>query len=500
MYAFLLHPERDKSLLRRHPWVFSKAIAHKIDLTNNLIQQETISEDILTKLTQANTQSNSHKISAGELCQIRDCHGKFLAWGHFSPYSQISLRVISFELNAKIDYYFFKQCLKTAIDKRKSLKAKGNDGVRLVDAEGDYMPGLIVDQYNNVLSFAITSWGMEANYKHLVRALHELMPDCYIYERSDGKNRTKEKLPLRRGAVDYTTPLTTVNLCNDTGEAKKSSPQITAILQIQANAATTTAPSITNTTPQATTKDAAQSTITSNLAYIDVNQAIQQIIYVKENNLVSIPIDVREGHKTGGYLDQRHSRLHCYQLCCDFKTEHGKGPTVLNCFSYTGGFGLLALKGGAAKVFNIDVSAHALEAAKQGVVWNHLDPGRCKFIKQDVFVYLREEVQKGTKFDIVILDPPKFAESKSTLVTACRGYQDINRLGMQLVNTNGHLLTFSCSGLMTIELMQKILADAALDAHVNAQIVATLRQDQDHMVSLPCPESFYLKGFDLLIS
>ena len=220
---------------------------------------------------------------------------------------------------------------------------------------------------------------------------------------------------------------------------------------------------------------------------------------MKENDLVSIPIDVKEGHKTGGYLDQRQSRLHTYKLCKEFKELHGTGPTVLNCFSYTGGFGLLALNGGAAKVFNVDVSAHALEAAKQGVVQNHLDPGRCKFIKKDVFAYLREEVQKGTKFDLVILDPPKFAESKSTLVTACRGYQDINRLGLQLVKQGGHLLTFSCSGLMSEELLQKIIADAALDAKVDAQIVATLRQDRDHVVALPCPESFYLKGFDLLV-
>lgn len=542
MYAFFLHPERDKSLLRRHPWVFSKAIAQKLALPDSLIEQEDIPADIREQLTQAaqaaqanssstqHQQHHQHQLSAGELCQVRDCHGKFLAWCHFSPYSQISLRVISFDLSAKIDYAFFKQCLKTAIDKRKGLKAKGNDGIRLVAAEGDYMPSLIVDQYNQVLSFAITSWGMEANYEHLVRALHELMPDCYIYERSDGKTRAKEKLPLRRGAVDYTKPLTTVNLCDDNGTPKKSCPQVTAIPQIQtgttatactitgtdtadntitaasANTVTTagtnTAAAADTTASAATAQNATSSTSVtlSDLPYIDVAQAIPQTLYVKENDLVSIPIDVRDGHKTGGYLDQRQSRLHCYQLCRDFKAEHSKGPTVLNCFSYTGGFGLLALKGGAAQVFNIDVSAHALDAAKQGVVWNHLDPGRCKFIKKDVFAYLREEVQKGTKFDIVILDPPKFAESKSTLVTACRGYQDINRLGMQLVSAGGHLLTFSCSGLMTIELMQKILADAALDAHVNAQIVATLRQDQDHMVALPCPESFYLKGFDLLIS
>ena len=472
MFTFILHPERNKSLLRRHPWVFSKAIAHVLNLSNEQAHQEQLPEAMLND---AQYQAKRQDVAAGELCQVRDSSGKFMAWCHFSPYSQIMLRVISFALNDKIDYEFFRQSLQQAIDKRQVLQAQGNDGVRLVAAEGDYLPGLIVDRYNNVISIAITSWGMEANYQHLIKALHELLPECYLYERSDGKTRPKEKLPLRRGAIDYTQADPSFNLCDNEGKPLKGSQQVTSVPMPQSAAAT----------------DSQQR--------ISVDEAIAPTLYVKENDLVSIPIDVKEGHKTGGYLDQRQSRLHTYKLCKEFKELHGTGPTVLNCFSYTGGFGLLALKGGATKVFNVDVSAHALEAAKQGVVQNHLDPGRCKFIKKDVFAYLREEVQKGTKFDLVILDPPKFAESKSTLVTACRGYQDINRLGLQLVKQGGHLLTFSCSGLMSEELLQKIIADAALDAKVDAQIVATLRQDRDHVVALPCPESFYLKGFDLLV-
>ncbi len=169
---------------------------------------------------------------------------------------------------------------------------------------------------------------------------------------------------------------------------------------------------------------------------------------------------------------------------------------MLNCFCYTGGFGLWALKGGALKVENVDVSQQALDEAKAGVVFNHLDPGRCRFIKKDVFEFLRTQVEKGEQYDLVILDPPKFAESAKNLSRACRGYQDINRLGFKLVKKGGHLLTFSCSGLVGPELFQKITADAALDAGVNAVIRGTLRQDSDHSVSLPCPESFYLKGLD----
>lgn len=473
MFAFILYPERDKSLLRRHPWVFSKAVASIVDLDKPSTDQETVE----LKLCKPAPKKD---IAAGALCQIRDHQGKFLCYAHYSPHSQIMLRAISFKLGERIDYDFFKQRLAAASAKRIPLQQAGNDGVRLVAAEGDYLPGLIVDRYDKVISLAITSWGMEANYEHLIVALHELYPECYLYERSDGKARSKEHLPQRVGLIDFMQPSAQDNLQDEQGKALPNSRQVKSVPRLRA--------------PQIAADAAVDG------EQISLTEAIPDTIYVKESNLVSIPIDVMQGHKTGGYLDQRQSRLHTYHLCCEFKELHGSGPRVLNCFAYTGGFGLFALKGGASSVYNVDVSGHALGAAKAGVAFNHLDPGRCKFIKKDVFAFLREEVKKGTKFDVVILDPPKFAESKSTLATACRGYQDINRLGLQLVASGGHLLTFSCSGLMTEELFQKIVADAALDAQVEAQIVGTLRQDRDHPVALPCPESFYLKGLDILVN
>lgn len=214
-------------------------------------------------------------------------------------------------------------------------------------------------------------------------------------------------------------------------------------------------------------------------------------IYVREEGQVYIPVDIKNGHKTGAYLDQRLSRIKAGSL--------SKGASVLNCFSYTGGFGLWALKGGAKRIENVDVSEHALNAAKTGVAFNHLDPGRCKFLKKDVFAYLREQVENGAKYDLVILDPPKFAESAANLKKACRGYQDINRLGLKLVAKGGHLLTFSCSGLVDPALFQKIVADAAIDAGVDGRVLGSLRQDEDHVVSLPCPETFYLKGLDIAV-
>ena len=472
MISFVLHSGREKSLLRHHPWIFSKAV-----------------DKVLTDARADAPVKDKKEIKSGTLCQVLSSELKFLCYAHFSPYSQIMLRAISFRQEDRIDYDFIKGRIASAMARRGALKIRGDHGIRLVSAEGDYMPGLIVDRFNNVISVAISSSGMESCYNHIFRALHELNPDCYLYERSDAKSRSKENLPLRAGLVDPEDLSPAYNLKDKAGNGLKDSKQITSVKRIvtDADSASLSAADSSNTLSER----------------ISLDEAIPDTLFVLERGLVEIPIDVKHGHKTGGYLDQRQSRYHTYELCKTFKalSEDGKtGPTVLNCFSYTGGFSLHALKGGAKAVFNVDVSDNALNAARQGVVHNHLDPGRCKFINKDVFEYLRQEVKKGTKFDIVILDPPKFAENKSNLVSACRGYQDINRLGMQLVRSGGRLLTFSCSGLMTEDLFQKIIADAALEANVEAQLVTTLRQDIDHVVSLPCPETFYLKGFEILIN
>ena len=476
MISFVLHAGREKSLLRHHPWIFSKAV-----------------DKVLTDARADAPVIDKKEIKSGTLCQVLSSELKFLCYAHFSPYSQIMLRAISFRQEDRIDYDFIKGRIASAMARRGALKIRGDHGIRLVSAEGDYMPGLIVDRFNNVISVAISSSGMESCYNHIFRALHELNPDCYLYERSDAKSRSKENLPLRAGLVDPEDLSPAYNLKDKAGNGLKDSKQITSVKRIVTDA---------DKASQSAT-DGAASTSENLGERISLDEAIPDTLFVLERGLVEIPIDVKHGHKTGGYLDQRQSRYHTYELCKTFKalSKDGKtGPTVLNCFSYTGGFSLHALKGGAKAVFNVDVSDNALNAARQGVVHNHLDPGRCKFINKDVFEYLRQEVKKGTKFDIVILDPPKFAENKSNLVSACRGYQDINRLGMQLVRSGGRLLTFSCSGLMTEDLFQKIIADAALEANVEAQLVTTLRQDIDHVVSLPCPETFYLKGFEILIN
>ena len=390
----ILNEGREKSLLRHHPWIFSKAI-----------------------------QKADESLQMGQTVEVVNQAGEFLCYGLYSPNSQIRVRALSFDENVKITDALIASRVKDAISLRKNVFARGNDGVRLISSEGDLLPGLIADKYNEFIVISISSCGME-RYKNIIcQTLKEIFPECSIYERSDTKSRAKEGLPVRKGVVIGSEP-------DDT-------------------------------------------------------------IYVREEGQVYIPVDIKNGHKTGAYLDQRLSRIKASSL--------SKGASVLNCFSYTGGFGLWALKGGAKRIENVDVSEHALNAAKTGVAFNHLDPGRCKFLKKDVFAYLREQVEKGAKYDFVILDPPKFAESAANLKKACRGYQDINRLGLKLVAKGGHLLTFSCSGLVDPALFQKIVADAAIDAGVDGRVLGTLRQDEDHVVSLPCPETFYLKGLDIAV-
>lgn len=206
-----------------------------------------------------------------------------------------------------------------------------------------------------------------------------------------------------------------------------------------------------------------------------------------EENGIKAYVDVVKGHKTGFYLDQRDNR----QILENYSND----KTVLNCFSYTGTFGLYALRGGASELTQVDMSADALETAAKNVTLNGFDESKVTFLKQDVFKLLREYKDADKTFDVIVLDPPKFAESKAQLNGACRGYKDINRLAMSLINPGGHLFTFSCSGLMDTSLFQKVVADAALDANRDVVFKEKLSQAHDHVIASTYPEGFYLKGF-----
>jgi len=383
-----LKASREKSLLRKHPWIFSRAI-NKIKGNPQL----------------------------GDTVDIFDNKDNWLARGAYSPESQICVRVWTFQEAEEIDEAFFLKSISSAQARRDWFIEKGGlTGYRLIAGESDGLPGITIDKYDNFLVCQLLSAGADFQRYTLVAALKKLYPNCHVYERSDVDVRKKEGLQPTTGWL---------------------------------------------TEPQNSTE------------------------CIIEEYGVKIKVNIVTGHKTGFYLDQRESRIAA--------GKYAKGKSVLNCFSYTGTFALHCALNGSKDVTNVDVSQTALDIAKENVALNHLGDN-VKFVKADVFKLLREYRDEARTFDMIILDPPKFVESKAQLTGACRGYKDINMLAMQLLKPGGILLTFSCSGLMESGLFQKVVADAALDAKRKAYIVDRLHQAPDHPVSSNYPEGYYLKG------
>ena len=384
-----LNPGREKSLLRRHVWIFSGAVA-----------------------------DYPGEAAPGETVEVFDAKNNFLARAAYSPDSQLIARVWTFDRDEQIDEAFFARRIKASVEYRHFLKLDDpKGGCRLINSEADGLPGLVVDRYAGVLVIQITSAGIEFHRDTIVKLLAEITGAASIYERSDVSVRAKEGLAERSGLLYGAQPPNPV---------------------------------------------------------------------IIEENGARFAVDVRHGQKSGFYFDQRCARAAV--------AAYADGRTVLNAFSYTGAFAVSALLAGAGHVINIDSSAPALKQAAHNLEMNRIKPERYENRTADVFTELRKLVEEGRRFDLVILDPPKFIESQKALVRGCRAYQDIARLGYRLLNPGGLLFNFSCSGLMTPELFQKITADAALDAGVRARLVRHLEQAPDHPVSLAVPEGFYLKG------
>jgi 23S rRNA (cytosine1962-C5)-methyltransferase len=209
------------------------------------------------------------------------------------------------------------------------------------------------------------------------------------------------------------------------------------------------------------------------------------VVHIQEDG-IAYEVDVVHGQKTGFYLDQRDSRALAGSLAA--------GREVLNGFCYTGGFSLAALKAGATRVTSLDTSEEALAAARRHVWINALDASRAEWLAADVFSQLRKFRDQNRKFGLIVLDPPKFAPTEKHVPNAARAYKDINLWAMKLLAPGGHLLTFSCSGAVSPELFQKIVAGAAADARVDMQIRRHLGAALDHPVSIHFPEGEYLKG------
>ena len=384
---------REKSVLRRHPWIFSGAV----------------------------DDSRSDKASPGETVAVEASDGTRLGWGSFSPASQIRVRMMSFDAKHAPDESFVAGRVAASVARRADLLSSGRtNAARVVNAESDGLPGVVADFYAGHVVCQFTSAGAEFHKNEVVRALMERCPGCKsVSERADVDIRRKEGLPCREGLAVL---------------AGEEPPELIEIVE----------------------------------------------------GKVRLFVDVRKGHKTGFYLDQREAR--------EAVGSFAKGRTVLNCFCFTGGFGLHAMAGGAKHVTQVDVSADALAVARRNAELNFGESCAMDFVEADVFKYLRSCRDAGRKFDMIVLDPPKFAETKSQVMKAARGYKDINLLAMKLLAPGGILATFSCSGAITPDLFDKILAEAAEDAKRDFQIAARTRQAEDHPVALSFPEGLYLKG------
>jgi 23S rRNA (cytosine1962-C5)-methyltransferase len=386
--AVVLKKGRDKSLRRRHPWIFSGAI-----------------EKVLGK--------PDH----GDTVAVQSADGKSLAKAAYSPKSQIRARVWTFD-GEEVDAAFFRARLTEAIALRAALPAsRHTNALRLVHGESDGLPGLIVDRYADVLVTQFLSAGVERWREPILDLLAELTACEAVFERSDAEVRALEGLQPRVG-------------------------------------------------------------------FFRGNRNASRCPIVEYG--LNFRVDVEQGQKTGFFLDQRENRQRVRELAA--------GREVLDGFSYTGGFSIAALAGGAARVTAIESSAAALEVARENLAANPLDAGKVDFVEADVFAELRKLRDRGARFQMVVLDPPKFAPTAAQARNAARAYKDINLLALKLLAPGGLLATFSCSGGVSAELFQSIVAGAALDAGARARIIERFGAAADHPVALEFPEGEYLKG------
>jgi 23S rRNA (cytosine1962-C5)-methyltransferase len=391
MKSIRLREGRERSLQRRHPWVFAGSIA-------------------------------TGKADLGETVRVEAHDGRFLAWGAYSPSSSIRVRAWSFIEAERIDAAFFARRVQRAVALRTRLPID-SDGVRLLHGEADGLPGLVVDRYADTLSAQFLFAGSERWKDTLADSLLAATGLSRLYERSDAGARALEGLPGHSGWLRG-----------------------------------------------------------SGASLVTIREHAWQL-----------EVDVARGHKTGFYLDQRDNRLHFAQA-----VRHFGCAEVLNCYSYTGGFSLAAMAGGATQVTSVDSSAPALMLAQRHVQLNGFDADRHQVMDADVNAFLRMCLEQGRRFDAIVLDPPKFAPTVAQAERAARAYKDINRLALKLLRPGGLLFTFSCSGGIGPDLFHKIVAGAGIDAGVDALILRRMEAACDHPTTLEFPESDYLTGLALL--
>lgn len=378
---------REVPVLRGHPWIFSGAI---------------------------------EKIEGGAdvagVADVFDCEAHWIARGLWSPKSQIRVRTLTRQ-REEIDGDFFSRRINQAFSIRESVLSRMTNAYRIVNGEGDFLPGLIVDRYNEFLVCQFLTAGMDCFKPLVVDSLARLLAAKGIFEKSEGRVRDEEGIQPSVGVLAGEPP--------------------------------------------------------------------PERIAIKENGFKFV-IDVRRGQKTGFFLDQRDNRAVLSTLARDKK--------ILNCFSYSGAFSVYALGGGAREVVSLDSSGPALELAERNLALNGF--GGSNLLKADAFSYLKE---CNTAFDIIVLDPPSLARKRGDLDGATGGYKFLNLHALRHLRSGGFLLTFSCSQHLSLDLFQKVIFGAAVDAGRRVTILKRLGQPIDHPVSLHHPEGEYLKGLVLRV-
>lgn len=400
MIDLILKKGKERSLLRRHPWVYDTAV-----------------------------QKLSGKPANGETVCVRNADKRFLAWAAYSEASTLRARCWSFDENEMINRDWIAAKIEKALAARAHLFER-TSAVRVIFGEADQLPGLVVDRYGDWFVTQFQAAGVEAWREDIADILMQQPGIKGIFDRSDAATRHREGL-------------------------------------------------------------------TERVETLRGQEPPQEIEVIEDG--VRYGVDVRKGHKTGFYIDQRESRLLAQRLAAEFKRRHGRGMRALNCFCYTGGFSLALLAGGAAEVVSVDSSEEALAMAARNAARNGFNGERAQWVQADVFEYLRRAREAGETFDLVILDPPKFASSHRHIDRAARAYKDINLNGLRLVAPGGDLLTFSCSGAMDVDLFQKVIAGAVIDSKREAWMVARLGAGCDHPLMMTCPEGEYLKGLQLTL-
>lgn len=391
---------REKPIRNRHPWIFSGAIA------------------------------KAENAVSGEFVTVIDHRGDILGRGYWNHKSQIQVRLLTWD-DEPLDEDWWRRMLKRAIDARiRSNLKRSKDrstAYRLINAENDYLPGLIVDRYADYLVLQALTLGIEARKQMIAKLLAEIVQPIGIYERSDVDVRQREDLDPSVGVLWGDAPPERIEIAED----------------------------------------------------------------------IRFYVDVYQGHKTGAYLDQTDNR----QILRDLMASQFVGSgRLLNMFGYTGTFGLrTAVDDEIFAVTHVDSSYDSLQLAEANTELNPHSPDTFEYIQADAFDYLAHCVDEKHEYDIIVLDPPKFAHNKQQIDRASRGYKNLNLNAFKLIKPGGYVMTFSCSGAISRDLFQKIVFGALADSGRQAQILKHLSAGDDHPIALTFPEGEYLKGLLLRV-